>query len=233
MCSGEYESLKALVYSNDGNKEKECQPFLEHVPKLLLGQYMSKFDSITFTRFERESRLTSGDNDVLQGFSVRDDTGRTVNHLIVWEVKAPQCSPFKITTKNRAAPTSELIEVENQLLHYFHDVKSSSAIKDEFEITNEDNIHIGGIIIGREDNLIVGGNQFTLTDERRLALYRRAKGYREKYFWDPYIDIKLWDSVLANLCPTTTQTIVPEGDPDSMALSLAGNIELAPSEPVT
>ena len=101
MCSSGsvYEDLKELVYSNDGNKEKECQPFLKHAPKLLLGQYMSMFDDINFTRFERETRLPSGDNDVLQGFSVRDDTGRTVNHLVVWEVKAPQYSPFRITTK--------------------------------------------------------------------------------------------------------------------------------------
>ncbi len=232
MYSSEYECLKELVYSDDGNKEKECQPFLEHVPNILLGQYMSKFDNITSTRFERESRLPSGDNDVLQGFSVRDDTGRTVNHLVVWEVKAPQCSPFRITTNNRAAPTADLIEVENQLLHYFHDLKSNAAIKDEFEIVNEDNIHLGGIIIGREDKLISGGGQFSLTDERKLALYRRAKGYRETYFWSPAINFKLWDSVLANLKPAIQQNIVPEGDLDAMTFSLREEPESATAETI-
>ena len=221
--SSKYDELKALVETNDCKTEPKCQPYLEYVQHLLIDpDLFSKYQEVELVEFVREKRLATGDNDTFQVARVKDETKNWVNHIYVWELKAPQYSPFQVTTKYRAAPTHELVEAENQLIHFIHDIKDISGIKKRFNITDDRNIHFGGIVIGREDNLIKSNSKFSLSENDEIDLYSTAKLYRENLFWENNkIRLLNWDRILSALKDNPPVTRDATGDPVAMKLHLS------------
>jgi hypothetical protein len=68
------------------------------------------------------------------------------------ELKAPQCSVFtkEEHSNGRLIPTKQLIEAENQLLHYFFEAQGHDDFRKAFKILDQNNIRAGGIIISCE-----------------------------------------------------------------------------------
>jgi hypothetical protein len=94
--------------------------------------------------------------------------------------------------RNRCRPTKELIKAENQLLHYAHQALADDLFRQRLGIMNPANIKMGGIIIGRRDRLLKGGQ--TSGDIERAS---RSLDIRKQYFYNPHnIRIFTWDRIL-------------------------------------
>lgn len=186
-----YGDLEALINSED-NKELECRNYLQFAKELLVRDTVTRFEYV-----ETERRGNSGNPDYVISGHVIDENGIEAVRAYVWELKAPQCYLFKKETENRLIPSQELYEAENQLLHYYHELKGSDQFRHEFRVTHPDNVRFGGIIIGTQ-NRRVSGN-FPDVEKRKL-LYERAITIRNCYLYDLWhIRIITWDQILAQV----------------------------------
>ena len=123
-----------------------------------------------------------------------DFSGKPTRQVYIWEAKAPQYYLFKQETKTRVCPTKEFIEAENQLLHYYHEIKGSALFRRQFGILEEDDVKFGGIIIGSKSRLVKNKNcdQKTIDTLSSTALY-----IRELYLYGFHgIKAILWDTIL-------------------------------------
>lgn len=189
-----YNQLHALIRATE-NKELECREFLYHARNALVPDTV-----LDFVYVEKERRGTSGDSDYIISVRVEDETGLESVKAYIWELKAPQCYMFEKDTENRLRPSKELVQAENQLLHYYHEHKGSELFRNEFEITHSDNINFGGIIIGCHHRRVKG----RFSDEvKRGKLLEKALMIRRKYIYDPlHIRIVQWDYILDLLKPS-------------------------------
>jgi hypothetical protein len=172
---------------SDGAQEHECRRFLRHPAVIphLCHQQPDKVISVT----EED-----------QGFFGRSDFCLTVQHddgsnrrvaTYIWELKAPRCPLFRAVTKARLMPSMDLIEAENQLLHYVYEAQNSELFQRRFHVIRE-NIHPGGIIIGMAASKIAGAAD----DNATATIFEITKGLRELYFYRAHhIRLWLWDKV--------------------------------------
>ena len=192
------ETLTGLISANE-NKELECREFLQYAKEVLVRDTV-----VEFVYIEKERRGTSGDSDYIVSCKVCDEIGIESVKAYIWELKAPQCYIFEKDTENRLRPSKELIQAENQLLHYYHEHRGSEQFKNEFGVTHSDNVLFGGIIIGCHDRKIKGDYQ----EDKGNKLFEKALMIRKKYIYDPlHIKIIHWDYILDLIKPPTT----PEG----------------------
>ena len=91
-------------------------------------------------------------------------------------------------------PSEELIDAENKLLHYYHEIKIGGLFREQLEITNSADICLGGIIISCEAKK-VGGD---LTPDRKRQLYHTARAAKNHLYGD-IIKIKTWDEILNHI----------------------------------
>lgn len=174
------------------HKESECKKFLIHARDILVNATPSRYIDQQF-----EYRGHTGDSDYLVVCATLDETGQECIEAYLWEAKAPQCFLFEPDTNTRVRPTNDFISAENQLLHYFDELRDSQQFKDEFSITHSDNIKLGGIIIGTRDRL-VKPNNYSYSQATRLA--RKALRIRKVYLYgDRGIKVLTWDRILEYL----------------------------------
>lgn len=122
----------------------------------------------------------------------RTEHGEKIRSAYVWEIKAPQETLFSICNKNRLRPSAALNKAENQLLHYWDDCRNEQ-FRASHSITNLDEIHLGGIIIGQK-NKKVSGSLHPTTSE---PLYKKAIRLRKSQFYkQSEIRILLWDDII-------------------------------------
>ncbi len=190
-----YKQLHELIQANK-NKEIECREFLYHARTALVPDTV-----LDFVYVEKERRGTSGDSDYIISVRAQDETGLESVKAYIWELKAPQCYMFEKDTENRLRPSKELIQAENQLLHYYHEHKGSELSRNDFGITHSDNINFGGIIIGCHHRRVKGH----FADEvKKAKLLEKALMIRIRYIYDPlHIRIVQWDYILDLLKPST------------------------------
>ena len=192
-----YKALQDLISAPE-NKELECREFLQYAKGTLVSDTV-----IEFVYVEKERRGTSGDSDYIVSCKVCNEIGVESVKAYIWELKAPQCYIFEKDTENRLRPTKELIQAENQLLHYYHENKGSEQFKNDFGVTHSDNVLFGGIIIGCHAKRIKGD----YPEEKKNKLFEKALMIRKKYIYDPlHIRIVHWDYILDFL----KQPIPPE-----------------------
>lgn len=187
-----YETLERLIASNKRN-EAECRKLLRHVRTQLVDRYV-----LEFVYDEDECREASGQSDYVLCCRVCEGTGVQSVRVYIWELKAPQCYMFQRDTSSRVKPSSHLIQAENQLLHYVHEMKYNDDLRARFHVEHSDHVMFGGIIIGCNKTRVSGG----YTKEKGESLFRAANMVRESFFYDR-LGIKLWnwDYVLEFLRP--------------------------------
>lgn len=115
--------------------------------------------------------------------------------LVLWEVKAPQLAPFEVVTQNRLIPTQALVEAENQLLYYFDEYRSNGQFLDRYEIRHPNDVRLGGIVIGRDDNLVRPKDGVDLTPEAVRQMASSALRIRDEHFYRDRIRVLTWDRI--------------------------------------
>lgn len=113
-----YSDLKSYI-DDTQHREEECIQYLKYVPHLLIRDSFGKHSDII--RVKTEYRHHTGDSDYIISAHVSAN-GRKCARAYVWEIKAPQCFVFSKETENRSCPSRDLIQAENQLLHYYDDL---------------------------------------------------------------------------------------------------------------
>ena len=186
-----WQELRELI-EDTAHNEEQCREYLQHTKYILFQE----FRVIEFIHFDAEYRLTSGDADVAISGRIREEDGTECKRAYVWELKPPQCAIFKKETNNRFIPTMELIKAENQLLHYYLEAKGSRDFRRTFDITDENDVRLGGIIISTESRKISHSN---LAPERASILYEKAKRARYELYSTAGIRLLTWDRVLEHL----------------------------------
>jgi hypothetical protein len=188
------EELQKLMNA-DTSEEKDCQPFLHDIA-LHLVPFRVREENILVKGREESSR--PGDSDFC--VSVEVDNGAMGRRFAyVWEVKAPQKYLFQQDKAvNRLRPTDDLYSAENQLLNYVAELETSKNFRQKFQLTGaEDEVRLGGIIIGRKDRIVKGLGK---DDGGLEGLARNAFTTREAFLWEPAeIRVRTWDWVLEQL----------------------------------
>lgn len=180
------QELRALMH-DDAHREVECQAYLHHA-HLLLAPPMS-----TVVQIVREQVAIAGRSDYFMICDVNEVDLR--RRLVLWEAKAPQLAPFEVATQNRLIPSRALVEAENQLLYYYDEYRSSAQFLDRYQIRHPDDVRLGGIVIGRNDNWVrvAAGNNMTSDTLRQLAA--SALRIRDEHFYRTKIRVLTWDRI--------------------------------------
>jgi hypothetical protein len=195
------EALRALM-RDDGQREVECQDYLQYA-HLLLAPPMSKVVQVV-----REQIAMAGRSDYFLLCEVNEVELR--RRLVLWEVKAPQLAPFEVATQNRLTPSRALVEAENQLLYYYDECRSNDQFRDRFNIRHPADVKLGGIVIGRDDNLVHQSAGNALTGEVLQQLASSAFRIRNEHFYQDRIRVLTWDRVacVLDLDPVVQQGVV-------------------------
>lgn len=182
-----YVDLKKFI--DDKNpRENECRYYPQFAKELLIDDFPIEFKNI-----ETERRLNTGDSDYIISAKVYH-SGDTCIRAYIWELKAPQCPIFVKDTESRLKPSPELADAENKLLHFYFENKGNPLFHQQYEITNPEDICLGGIIIGCQKTK-VGGE---LEEEKRERLFKTAKSTKN-LLYGKQIKLKSWDEVLAQI----------------------------------
>lgn len=188
LTTAEWASFRALIDEPKVHKELECQAYLIHAAGLLLPGDPSSVVAAT------EERNFFGRTDFIIAADILDDTNQISRHAYIFELKAPQCHLFETATTNRCQPTRDFMAAENQLLHYYDEAVGNGRFRQRMNIVDQDNIHIGGVIIGTLGRLLRGGGN--------LPAARTALKVREKYFYpSKKLRVLTWDRISDYLRP--------------------------------
>jgi Domain of unknown function (DUF4263) len=191
ISAPEFEAFKAYVDEVSGFRERECQRYLKYAAKFLVPGTSTGIVSVP------EDPNFFGKTDFVIGAELRNGLGRCARHAYIWELKAPQCYLFEQDTKHRCRPTAEFLQAENQLLHYFHEASGNGRFRERMGVIDQDNIHMGGIVIGTNERILRGSDGF---EQAYTALT-----VREKYFYRASaIRVLTWDEILEFLNPIDT-----------------------------
>lgn len=184
--------LSRLIAEKKPNEHK-CRDFLKHVHHVLVGAQL-----IHSTTYEQEFPTQTGPNDYLICAKVDSGIGTTERIVVVWELKAPQCPMFVTDSQARLKPSKDLFDAENKLFNHYHQLKSNRAMQDQFQLTSDSQIKLGGIIISREDKLVAGIKK-SKTVERKFQL---ARSVRQQYVFKPHgMRLLSWDYIVNCLRP--------------------------------
>ena len=180
--------LRSQIERDDAQTERECGKLLKEIAWVLLTQA----DGVPqYVKCEQSSSV--GKVDMLVVAEAYGVGPSPYKQAYVWELKAPQLEVFQMETADRASPTKDLYSAENQLLHYYDTVKSDGTLLKRLEILSSDDVHLGGIIIGRNKNYI----KFNCMDKSyALRCAKQANEIREKYFYGGQIKLWTWDRVI-------------------------------------
>ena len=180
------DTLRALM-KDEARREVECQEYLQYA-HLLLAPPISRVIQVV-----REQVAMAGRSDYFLLCEVSEVEVR--RRLILWEAKAPQLAPFEVITQNRLIPSGALIEAENQLLYYFDEYRSNAQLLDRYQIRHADDVKIGGIVIGRDDNWVRQTRDNSLKPEVLRQLASSALRIRNEHFYRDQIRVLTWDKI--------------------------------------
>lgn len=180
------DALRALM-AEAAHREVECQEYLQHAHALLTPP-LSRVIQVV-----REQVAMAGRSDYFVVCEVSEVEPR--RRLVLWEAKAPQLAPFEVVTQNRLIPSRALVEAENQLLYYFDEYRSNGQFLDRYQIRHPNDIRLGGIIIGRDDNLVRPKDGIQLTPEAARQMVASALRIRDEHFYRERIRVLTWDRI--------------------------------------
>ena len=187
-----YQELRSIM-DETGHQEIQARDYIEYAKDLFVDETPLEFFDLRV-----EYPTTNGGIDLLVPCLLEDDAGIQTRVVYVWEIKSPQTHIFCKDNNNRVKPTKELSKAENQLLHYFEECKQNQQFRTEFQITDPENVRLGGILIGKKETLVLPNQSYS--EDHKKALYNKACNYRVKHFYRPSgIKLLTWDKVLNQL----------------------------------
>lgn len=186
------DALRALMV-DVAQREVECQDYLQYAHPLLAPP-LSRVIQVV-----REQVAMAGRSDYFLLCEVNEIEPR--RRLVLWEAKAPQLAPFEVITQNRLMPTRALLEAENQLLYYYDEYRSSGQFMDRYNIRHPNDIRLGGIIIGRDDNLVKPNAGINLGAEAVRQMASSALRIRDEHFYRERIRVLTWDRIASVVNP--------------------------------
>ena len=175
----------------ESRTERKCAKLLKEIAWILLhpgkrGSYITA-----------ELNTTVGRPDLIVWARSKDTGGFEHTEAYIWELKAPQLPIFKLEKKKdniRACPTKDLYIAENQLIHYHSELSQNRDWQISNDIQGAHHVKFGGIIIGRDENLIQCERH---QKEAATKLAKNASRYRNNYFYEHnHINLLTWDRVL-------------------------------------
>lgn len=186
-------SLSRLI-ANRSQNEVACGKLLQYAEGASV--LLPRTAQMVFV--DAQLRTAPGNVDLLVCADEPIASGGTARRVFVWELKAPQRSLFRLKTHTRAEPTPELYSAENQLLHYYAFLKGSAADRKMFGVSSDDDVRLGGIVIGTTATFVKRKRGVAPDRAKRLA--QSAMEHREQTFYrHPNITLMTWDTVLTNL----------------------------------
>lgn len=185
--SGDHSPGLREFMQHEEQREVECQAYLERANALLAPPMSRVIQTV------REQVAMAGRSDYFFICEVAEIELR--RRLILWEAKAPQLPPFEVITQNRLIPTRALVEAENQLLYYFDEYRSNGQLLDRYRIRHPNDVRLGGIIIGRDDNLVRPKASIELSQEALRQMAWSAIRIRNEHFYRDQIRILTWDRI--------------------------------------
>lgn len=171
--------------------EVECQEYLQYANALLAPPLATSVQHV------REQVAMAGRSDYFLICEVYEVALR--RKLVLWEVKAPQLPTFEVVTKNRLIPSKSLVEAENQLLYYYDEYRGNSQFLDRYDIRHPNDVVLGGIIIGRDDNIVKDKTGVTLDNVEKKQLAASAYRIRDEHFYHGRIRLLTWDRIASLL----------------------------------
>ncbi|MBW2063374.1 MAG: hypothetical protein JRJ03_00435 [Deltaproteobacteria bacterium] len=183
------QALQEQIERRDAHTERECAEHLSHIAWVLLTVLHSTYF------VSRELNCQAGRADLTIIADRIQPGGDSRRIAYVWELKAPQLYLFELESNSQACPCTGLFKAENQLLHYYEFLANDGSFRDRWEIISNHDVYLGGIIIGRDANLVrCDDEQVVLATH----LARQALRIRERIFYGRNnIHLWTWDRVLS------------------------------------
>lgn len=182
--------LEELI-NRDTHNEDECKPYLGFITRDLIKGIPANYNF----RIRQEIIESTGKPDYIIITDIRD-AGDTKVRAFVWELKAPQLYIYEYDTLSRVKPTENLTNAENQLLHYCYELKKHGLLKDRYNITDRDDVCLGGIIIGRDNTKVRDHPRYD--NDRKKELFKTAYEARKLMYGDR-INFMTWNDVVHNI----------------------------------
>ncbi|MDP2342275.1 MAG: hypothetical protein Q8O67_15065 [Deltaproteobacteria bacterium] len=209
------EELRALVAYDAGQNERECGAVLEKHAATLARGLVARL-SAHFVGIRAEITVTTGRTDIAVLAEEATPTGKKMK-AIIWELKAPQLFLFEIENDMRARPTVDLYGAENQVLHYFWEIRQNGAFMKKYDIQSDADVVLGGVIIGRDGTLHRPQKDVDAKEAERLAT--QAFNARRECLYHERFSLITWSNVLqaaehqiSNTALTaTTPEVLPQG----------------------
>jgi hypothetical protein len=196
---GVYDNLKTLINENSRYTEEECRVYLQYAKNLLFRDPSRVLSYYVEPEQIEEYRLHGGDSDYIVVAKIKDELDRQSVRAYLWELKAPQCPMFVTETNSRLRPSEYLYKAINQLLHFYRECKQSGSFRDVFNIVNQEDVKMGGIIIGRNDNRVP--NSLNATNKK--ILFNQVT-YAWDYLFNDKIRLFTWEKILDWIKPKET-----------------------------
>ncbi len=169
----------------DTQTERQCANLLNQIPWVLLPPLNTAY------YVESELNCYSGRADLAIIAEVNEPGGEVCRKAYLWELKAPQVFLFKWKS-GRGCPRMDLIEAENQLFHYYNDLKTSNFQR-KWNLFPDDFL-LGGIVIGRNEKLVKCSNEDSNNAKASASLSLK---FRNRFFYNHNrMELYTWDQVL-------------------------------------
>ena len=116
------------------------------------------------------------------------------------EIKAPQAALMEPDeNQNRYRPTKELYKAENQLIHYWYQARGDSLFKQRFQLHNESQVKLGGVVIGRNDTITRNSDPSKVRAARLSLDIRMNTLYQHNG-----LKVLVWDRLLTFVAPRSS-----------------------------
>ncbi len=211
--------LKMEIERTDTKTERECGELLSQIAWVLLAIADGNTTFVT-----TEQICSTGRVDIVVLADSMQPGGNFRREAHIWELKAPQVPLFELKTKSQAQPSEYLYNAETQLMHYCYSVSNDAVLLRRWGLLSPDHIRLGGIIIGRDLNLVSCKKEDV---ELAKQLACEAHEIRDVFLYRK-MNLRLWtwDKVitLAESQSLSHQKI--EGDP-KMSIDLQESADLS------
>ncbi|WP_144426148.1 hypothetical protein [Methylobacterium sp. ARG-1] len=193
MQPEEYQAFHDLVMAQE-RTEVQCARYLHHARELLVP------GSSTNSRIFLENFNMYGRSDFFIVAKLLTERREEENFAFFYEAKAPQLYVMEFDgTSRRCVPTYDLMQAENQLIHYTSEASGNAEFLAQHGIVDAKNVKPGGIIIGRRSDRYLRGDD---PENSSVRLATRSLKLREEYFYkSTNIKVFLWDRILDYLNP--------------------------------
>jgi hypothetical protein len=182
------------LIGEDGT-EVECGKYLKFVVGCMIkhqqGQHYERIRDST------EVIMPRGRGDFVISAKIIQSGGQSSN-IFLWELKASNCHVFEFDNNARLKPSEFLFDAEHKLLNDYQSMRADDDLRAMFSppaglAITPNNVRMGGIIIGRNNNKIKDSEGID-PDEINRQYYNAIE--TRNIFYQNHITIYTWDDII-------------------------------------